>query len=178
MRLTLAFIRPTLATRSGDAPRIGIHSPDVGNTLGDCASQWHLYVQRWQHARGLRLALVFICPTLATRSGDVPRIGIYSPDVGNTLGGCASHWLSYIHPTLAIRSGVAPRIGILIFTRRWQHARGLRLHANLSIHSFYPALATCSGAAPYAVNLNSLQRCQLHPFAMSTPTRHILARHQ
>jgi hypothetical protein len=35
--------------------------------------------------------LAFICPALATRSGVAPRIGIYSPDIGNTLGGCASH---------------------------------------------------------------------------------------
>jgi hypothetical protein len=46
---------PALATRSRAAPHIGIHSPRC-----------------WQHARELRLALVFI-----------------RPSVGNTLGGCA-----------------------------------------------------------------------------------------
>jgi hypothetical protein len=87
--------------------RIGIYSPGVGNTLGGCASNWHLFVQRWQHARGLRLEWAFIRLALATRSGAVPRIGIPSPRrwqharglhlelaflrpcVGNTLGGCA-----------------------------------------------------------------------------------------
>jgi hypothetical protein len=39
------------------------------------------------------------------------RTGIYSPGVGNTLGGCA------LQPDTS-------------------NARGLRLHANLSIHSF------------------------------------------
>jgi hypothetical protein len=51
----LASIRPALATRSGAAPRIGIYSPDVGNTLGGFASHWHLFARRWQHARGLLL---------------------------------------------------------------------------------------------------------------------------
>jgi hypothetical protein len=137
-----SYIRPVLATRSGDAPRIGIHSPDVGNTLGRCASHWHLFAQRWQHARGLRLAIAFIRPALATRSGAAPRIGIYSPDIGNMLGGCASHW----H----------------LFARCWQHARGLRLALAL-LHSpdvgntlggcasywhsyIHPTLATRSGA--------------------------------
>jgi hypothetical protein len=86
---------------------IGIPSLDIGNTLGGCASNWHSFTQRWQHARGLRLELAFLHSTLATRSGVVPRIGIPSLDVGNTLGGYASNWHS--------------------FTRHWQHARGLRL---------------------------------------------------
>jgi hypothetical protein len=77
---------PALATRSGAALRIGIHSP-----------------RHWQHARGLRLA--FIHPALATRSGAAPCI--YSPDVSNTLGGYASFWYSYIHPMLATHSGAA-----------------------------------------------------------------------
>jgi hypothetical protein len=51
-------------------------------------------LQRWQHARGLRLELAFL-----------------RPDVGNTLGGCA------LQPDAS-------------------NARGLRLHANHSIHSF------------------------------------------
>jgi hypothetical protein len=70
--LALAFIRVALATHSGTAPRIGIYSPGVSNTLGGCASHWHLFARRWQHAQGLRLALAFL----------------YSPDVGNTLRGC------------------------------------------------------------------------------------------
>jgi hypothetical protein len=64
---------PVLATCSGVAPHIDIYSPGVGNTLGGCASLWHLFVRCWQHARGPRLALAFL----------------YSPDVGNTLRGCA-----------------------------------------------------------------------------------------
>jgi hypothetical protein len=124
LRLALAFIRPALATRTRAAPRIGIYSPDVGNTLGGCASHWNLFDRcwqharglrlalafirpRWQHARGLRLILAFIRPALATRSRVAPRIGIYSPGVGNTRGGCTSHW----H----------------LFARCLQHARGLRL---------------------------------------------------
>jgi hypothetical protein len=78
---------PALATRSGAAPRIGIYSPGIGNTLGGCVSNWYLFARRWQHARGLRLALASIRPALATRSGASPRIGIYSPDVSNLLGG-------------------------------------------------------------------------------------------
>jgi hypothetical protein len=80
--------------------------------------------RRWQHARGLRLALAFI------------RLG-----VGNTLGGCSSHWHS--------------------FAQRWQHARGLHLKLAVlrpsvgitlggcvsNLHSFAPALVTRSGAA-------------------------------
>jgi hypothetical protein len=80
-----------LATSSGARPHIGIHST------------W-----RWQHARGLRLALVF-----------------FRPDVGNTLGGCATHWYSFAS-ALVTCSGAVPRIGIHS-PRRWQHARGLRL---------------------------------------------------
>jgi hypothetical protein len=37
---------PALATRSGAAPRIGIYSPGVGDTLGSFASHWHLFVRR------------------------------------------------------------------------------------------------------------------------------------
>jgi hypothetical protein len=114
---------PALATRLGAAPRIGIYSPGVGNTLGGFASHWHLFARRWQHARWLRLELASIRPVLATRSGASPRIGIYLPGVGNTLGGCASNW----H----------------LFARHRQHARGLRL----ALASIRPALATHSGAA-------------------------------
>jgi hypothetical protein len=60
---------------------------------------------------------------LATRSGAAPRIDIYSPDVGNTLEGFASHWR--------------------LFARRWQHARGL----HLTLASIRPALATRLGAS-------------------------------
>jgi hypothetical protein len=93
-----------------DALRILTHasgttpSPD---TLRGLAISTHTFARRWQHARGLRLALVFTRSALATRSGAAPRIGNYSPGVGNTLGGCTSHW----H----------------LFARRWHHARGLRL---------------------------------------------------
>jgi hypothetical protein len=84
----------------------------VGNTLEDCASNWHPFAQalatrsgaapricipspqRWQHTRGLRLELAFLRPC-----------------VGNTLGGYA------LQPDAS-------------------NARGLRLHANLSIHTF------------------------------------------
>jgi hypothetical protein len=80
LRLEFAFLRPSvgntlggcvsnlhsfapvLATRSGAAPHIGIHSPGVGNTLGGYASNWHSFA-----------------PALATRSGAAPRIGIPSP---------------------------------------------------------------------------------------------------
>jgi hypothetical protein len=68
------------------------------------------------------------------------RIDIYSPGVGNTLGGFASHW----H----------------LFARCRQHARGLRL----TLTSILPVLATRSGATPYAVNLSSLlhhRRCSV-----------------
>jgi hypothetical protein len=85
----LAFIHPMLATRSGPAPHIGIHLPDVGNTLGGCALHRHSFIRHWQHARGLHLSLTFIYPMLATRSGAVHCIGIHSPDDGNTLRGCA-----------------------------------------------------------------------------------------
>jgi hypothetical protein len=134
-RYFCSYIYPTLATRSGAVPRIGIHSP-----------------RRWQHARGLCLELASIRPALATRSGVVPRISIHSPqrwqharglclesaffrsDIGNTHGGCASHWYSSAL-ALATRSGAAS--------------------SNLM-------LATHSGAAPYAVNFSSLlnhRRC-------------------
>jgi hypothetical protein len=73
LRLTLAFIQLALATHLEAAPRIGIYLPGVSNTLGGCASHWHLFARRWQHARGLRLALAFL----------------YSPNVGNTLRGFA-----------------------------------------------------------------------------------------
>jgi hypothetical protein len=131
-----------------------IYSPGVGNTLGGCVSNLHLFALRWQHARGLRLELASIHPALATRSGAAPRIGIYSPGVGNMLGGCASRWY--------------------LFVRRWQHARGLRL----ALVFVRPALATRSGAAPYAVNLNSLlnhRRCSVYcadfssAYSASTP---------
>jgi hypothetical protein len=114
---------PALATRSGAAPRIGIYSPGVGNTLGGFASNWHPSV-----------------PTLATRSGAAPQIGIYSPGVGNTLGGFASHW----H----------------LFAQCWQHARGLCL----ILASIRRALAMRLGATPYVVNLSSLlhhRRCSV-----------------
>jgi hypothetical protein len=77
------------------------------NTLRGLAISTHTFARCWQHARGLRLALAFIRPTLATCSGSTPHIGIHSPGVGNTLGGYTSYWHSYIHPTLATRSGVA-----------------------------------------------------------------------
>jgi hypothetical protein len=77
LRLAVVFICPALSTRSGAAPRSGVHSSSVGNMLGGCASQWCSFARRWQHAWGLRLALVFI-----------------RPGVGNTLGGCTSHWCS------------------------------------------------------------------------------------
>jgi hypothetical protein len=103
--------------------------------------------RRWQHARGLYLELAFL-----------------RPSVGNMLGGCASNWHSFAS-ALATRSGAAPQICIPS-PQRWQHARrlrlelaflrpcvgntlrgcalqpdasnarGLRLHANLSIHYF------------------------------------------
>jgi hypothetical protein len=124
LRLELAFLRPSvgnalggcvsnlhsfapaLATRSGAAPRICILSP-----------------QCWQHARGLRLELAFLhpsvgnalggcvsnlhffAPALATRSGAAPQICIFRPCVGNTLGGCASNWHSFV-PALTTRSGL------------------------------------------------------------------------
>jgi hypothetical protein len=124
--------------------------------------------QRWQHARGLRLELAFL-----------------RPSVGNMLEGCASHWhsfaqrwqharglrlaLAFIRPTLATRSGAAPRIGIPS-PQRWQHARGLRLefaflHPSVgntlrgcasNWHSFAPALVTRSGAPPYNPMLATL----------------------
>jgi hypothetical protein len=126
---------PALSTCSGVASCIGIYSPGVGNTLGGCTLHWHLFAQRWQHAqgctshwnlfsrhwqhaRGLCLALAFIRLALATRSGAAPRIDIYSPGVGNTLGGCVSHWHSYIHSMLATRSGTAPSNPMLA-TRSW-----------------------------------------------------------
>jgi hypothetical protein len=70
-------------------------------------SNWHLFARRWQHTRGLRLALASIHLALAIRSGASPHISIHSPrhwqharglrlalaflcpGVGNTLGGCA-----------------------------------------------------------------------------------------
>jgi hypothetical protein len=79
----------------------------VGNTLGGCASHWHSFARRWQHARGLRLALAFIRPALAIRSGAAPRIAIHSSGVGNTLGDCALNRHSFA-PVLATRSGAAP----------------------------------------------------------------------
>jgi hypothetical protein len=35
-------------------------------------SNWHLFARRWQHTRGLCLALASIRPVLATRSGATP----------------------------------------------------------------------------------------------------------
>jgi hypothetical protein len=95
-------------------------------------SNWHLFARRWQHARGLHLAFTSIRPTLGTRSGAAPRIDIYSPGVGNTLGGFASHWY--------------------LFAWCWQHARGLRL----ALITIRPALATRLGATPYAINFSGL----------------------
>jgi hypothetical protein len=80
---------PALVTRSGAAPYNPVLATlggyaymltlaftplalGVGDTLGGCASNWHPSV-----------------PALTTRSGASPRIGMYSPDVSNTLGGCA-----------------------------------------------------------------------------------------
>jgi hypothetical protein len=62
------------------------------DTLQSLAISTHTFARRWQHARGLRLALALL----------------HSPNVGNALGGCASYWHSYIHSMLAIRSGAAP----------------------------------------------------------------------
>jgi hypothetical protein len=113
-------------TLEGCASRIGIHSPGVGNTLGGSALNWHSFApalatrsgaapricipspQRWQHARGMRLELAFLCLS-----------------VSNTLRGCASNLHSFA-PVLATRSGAAPRMGIPL-PWRWQHARGLHL---------------------------------------------------
>jgi hypothetical protein len=125
-RLALASIRPTLAIRSGAlprisiyspsfgntleaSPRIGIYSPGVGNTLGGFASHWHLFARCWQHAQRLHLALASIRPVLATRSGASPRIGIFSPGVGNMLGGFASHWHLF---DWRWQHGALPHIGI------------------------------------------------------------------
>jgi hypothetical protein len=58
--------------------------------LEGCASNWHSFARRWQHARGLRLEFAFL-----------------RPSVGNTLGGCASNWHSFA-PALVTRSGAAP----------------------------------------------------------------------
>jgi hypothetical protein len=113
--------------RGSEGVRLELASicPGVGNTLGGCASNWHLFARRWQHTQGLRLELASI-----------------RPGVGNTLRGCASNWHPSV-PALATRSGAAPRIGIHP-SRRWQHARGLRLE----LASIRPALATRSGASP------------------------------
>jgi hypothetical protein len=107
LRFALASIRPVLATRSGLHLESAFIYPDVGNTLGDYTSNRYSFdpvlatrsgatprigihlPRRWQHARGLRLIVVFI-----------------RPDVGNTLGGCASHWYSFAL-ALATRSGAA-----------------------------------------------------------------------
>jgi hypothetical protein len=121
LRLTVVFIRPTSATRSGAAPHIGVHSP-----------------RRWQHARGLHLTLVFNRPVLATRSGATPRIGIPSPDVGNTLEGCA------LQPDAS------------------STLRGYAYMLTLAFALLHPASATRSGAAPYAVTLSSFQCCKLY----------------
>jgi hypothetical protein len=85
--------------------------------------------QRWQHTRGLRLELA-----------------LFRPGVGNMLGGCASNWHSFA-PALATRSGlhlelaflrpcVGNTLGGCALQSDASNARGLRLHANLSIHSF------------------------------------------
>jgi hypothetical protein len=161
--------------------------------------------RRWQHARGLRLALAFIRPALATRLGVVPRIGIHSPSVGNTLGGYASNWHSFV-PALATRSGAAPRIGIPS-PQRWQHARELRLEFAFlrpsvgntlggcasNWHSFAPVLVRHSGALPsnpmlamlggYAYMLTSTVFTDINctPSATSTSVRgirHLPARRQ
>jgi hypothetical protein len=93
----------------------------------------------WQHARGLRLELAFL-----------------RPSVGNTLGGCASNWHSFT-PALATRSGTAPRIGIPSpqlggcasnlhsFTPSVGNTLG---GCTSNWHSLTSALATRSGAAP------------------------------
>jgi hypothetical protein len=101
---------PALATRSRAAPRISIYSPDVGNMLAGCASHWYLFARCWQHARGLRLTLVFICPALATRSGAAlyavnlssllnhRRCSVYCVDFSSTYSGLSTTW-----PTASIR---------------------------------------------------------------------------
>jgi hypothetical protein len=43
----------------------------------ESASNWHLFARHWQHARGLRLALTSIRPTLETCSGAASRIGVH-----------------------------------------------------------------------------------------------------
>jgi hypothetical protein len=102
---------------------------------------------------------------LATRSGASPRIGIYSPGVGNTLGGFASHW----H----------------LFARRWQHARGLRLKLAFLRPCVGNTLGGCA-LQPDASNARGLHLTLLTLAAFyiindalsatSTLVRHILAR--
>jgi hypothetical protein len=140
-------------------------SPDM---LRGLATSTHTFARRWQHARGLRLALAFIRPVLAA-----PRIGIYSPGVRNMLGDCASHWYSFV-PALATHSGATPCIGIHS-PWRWQHARGLRLvlvfirpsvgntleDCAFHWYSFAPAMATHSGTTSYNPMLAMLGGCTL-----------------
>jgi hypothetical protein len=136
--------------------RIGIYSPGVGNTLGGFASHWHLFTRRWQHTRGLRLALASIRPALATRSGASPRIDIYSPGVGNTLGGCTSNWHSFA-PALVTRSGTVPYNPM---------PATLRGYAYMLTLAFTPlALGvdnTLGGCVSHTANLSRPLHCLLH----------------
>jgi hypothetical protein len=111
--------------------------PGVGNTLGGYALNRHSFTlvlatcsgavpridtpspRRWQHARGLRLELAFI-----------------RPSVGNTLGGCASNWHSFT-PALATRSGATLNTRILVAIYKF----GCRM-SNTKVS---PQLATLDG---------------------------------
>jgi hypothetical protein len=89
-----------------------IHSLGVGNMLGGCASNWHSFA-----------------PALATCSAAAPRIGIPSPQRRQHAWGLLLEFAS-------LRSCVGNTLGGCTLQPDASNARGLRLHANLSIHYF------------------------------------------
>jgi hypothetical protein len=90
--------------------------------------------------RGLANSTHIFAPALATRSGAVSLVGIYSPGVGNTLGGCTSHWYSFIRPVLATRSGAAPLVSI--------YSPGVGNTLGGCASHWHLFARCCSGAAP------------------------------
>jgi hypothetical protein len=74
LRLVLAFIYLTLATYSGAAPRIGIHLPDIGNTLKGGASQPNASNMLGGYTYMLTLAFAPLAPGVGNTLGTAPCI--------------------------------------------------------------------------------------------------------
>jgi hypothetical protein len=99
--LESAFLYPGVGnTLRGCSSNRHSFTPGVGNTLGGCASHWYSFAlalatrsgaasrigihlpRRWRHARGLRLALVFIRHGVGNMLGDC----VLQPNASNAWG--------------------------------------------------------------------------------------------